>query len=128
MILTCSWISLPCLSSRVIIRVFSRLCVLLTFFRLLAQLFLGFHLSCASGYLPSLSFLWSYISPHILCGLWGSRSLSFLYASSSEVLLAMIFSGFSVSWFVLLCSMHFVGLFQSCSYLDCPCRHVLLVL
>ena len=36
--------------------------------------------------------------------------------------------GFSVSWFVLLCSMHFVGSFQSCSYLDCPCRHVLLVL
>ena len=36
------------------------------------QLFLGFHLSCALGYLPSLSFLWSYISPHILCGLWGS--------------------------------------------------------
>ena len=38
------------------------------------QLFLGFHLSCASGYLPSLSFLWSYISLHILCGLWGSCS------------------------------------------------------
>ena len=33
------------------------------------QLFLGFRLSCASGYLPSLSFLLSYISPHILCGL-----------------------------------------------------------
>ena len=31
----------------------------------------------------------------------------------------MIFLGFSVSWFVLLCSMHFVGSFQSCSYLDC---------
>ena len=43
------------------------------------QLFLGFHLSCASGYLPSLSFLWYYISPHILCGLWGSCSLSFIF-------------------------------------------------
>ena len=34
MILSCSWISLPCLSS-VIIRFFPRLCVLLTFFKLL---------------------------------------------------------------------------------------------
>ena len=38
----------------------------------------------------------------------------------------MIFSAFSVSWFVLLCSSHFVGSFQSCSYLDCLCRTVLL--
>ena len=35
MILYCSWISLPCLSSSVIIRFFPRLCVLLTFFKLL---------------------------------------------------------------------------------------------
>ena len=35
MILSCSWISLPCLSSSVIIRGFPRLCVLLTFFKLL---------------------------------------------------------------------------------------------
>ena len=35
MILSCSWISLPCLSSSVIIRFFPRLCVLLTFFKLL---------------------------------------------------------------------------------------------
>ena len=33
------------------------------------QLFLVFHLRCASVYLPSF-FSWSYISPHILCGLW----------------------------------------------------------
>ena len=30
------------------------------------QLFLVFHLSCAFGCLPSLSLLWSYISPHVL--------------------------------------------------------------
>ena len=35
MILSCSWIYLPCLSSSVIIRIFPRLCVLLTFFKLL---------------------------------------------------------------------------------------------
>ena len=35
MILSCSSISLPCLSSSVIIRFFPRLCVLLTFFKLL---------------------------------------------------------------------------------------------
>ena len=35
MILPCSWISLPCLSSSVIIRFFPRLCVLLTLFKLL---------------------------------------------------------------------------------------------
>ena len=35
MILSCSWISLPCLSSSVIIRFFPSLCVLLTFFKLL---------------------------------------------------------------------------------------------
>ena len=35
MILSCSWISLPCLSRSVIIRFFPRLCVLLTFFKLL---------------------------------------------------------------------------------------------
>ena len=35
MILSCSWISLPCLSSSVIIRFFPRLCVFLTFFKLL---------------------------------------------------------------------------------------------
>ena len=35
MILSCSWISLPCLSSSVIIRFVPRLCVLLTFFKLL---------------------------------------------------------------------------------------------
>ena len=35
MILSCSWIYLPCLSSSVIIRFFPRLCVLLTFFKLL---------------------------------------------------------------------------------------------
>ena len=35
MILSCSWISLPCLSSSVVIRFFLRLCVLLTFFKLL---------------------------------------------------------------------------------------------
>ena len=39
------------------------------------QLFLGFHLSCAFGYLPSLSFLWSYISPHILCVLYHFSTL-----------------------------------------------------
>ena len=35
MILSCSWIYLPCLSSSVIIRFFPRRCVLLTFFMLL---------------------------------------------------------------------------------------------
>ena len=35
MILSCSWISLPCFSSSGIIRFFPRLCVLLTFFKLL---------------------------------------------------------------------------------------------
>ena len=35
MIISCSWISLPCLSSSVIIRFFPRLCVLLTFYKLL---------------------------------------------------------------------------------------------
>ena len=75
MILSCSCIYLPCLSRSVIIRCLPRLCVLLTFSELMPQLFLVFHLSCASGYLPSLSFLWSYISPQnsqllfiILCG------------------------------------------------------------
>ena len=52
------------------------------------NLFLVFHLSCASGYLPSLSFLQSYISPHFLCSLWG--------------LIPHHFSPFPVSWFVLL--------------------------
>ena len=72
----------------VIIRLFPWLCVLLTFFKLLDASIVSriSSLSCAFGYLPSLSFLWSYISPLILCGLWGSCSLSFLYASSSELL------------------------------------------
>ena len=48
------------------------------------QLFLVFHLSCASGCLVSLSFVWSYISPHILRGLWESCSLSFLFSSSLD--------------------------------------------
>ena len=30
----------------------------------------------------------------------------------------MIFSAFSVSWFILLRSQHFVGSFQSCSYVQ----------
>ena len=71
MILSCSWIYLPFLSSSVIIRFFPRLCFLLTFF----QLVLLFHPSCASGYLPSLSLLWSYISPLILYFLWSLRAL-----------------------------------------------------
>ena len=39
-----------------------------------------------------------------------------------------IFGGFSVSLFVLLCSSHFVGSFQSCSHLHCLYRHAILVM
>ena len=56
----------------------------------------------------------------------GSCSLSLLYASSLDIFSAMI-SAFSVSWFVLLCSSHFVGSFMSSSHLECICHQVILV-
>ncbi len=62
MVLYCSRISLPCLSRMPLSRVLRRLCVLLTFSSSqMPQLCLVFHLSCASGYLLSLSFLCSYM-------------------------------------------------------------------
>ena len=66
-------------------------------------------------------FCMSYMSPHIRCWLGGSCFLPFIYSSSLEQFLDMIFSAFSVSWFILLCSLHFIEPFQPCCYLDCLC-------
>ena len=79
-LLSCSWISLPCLPRSVVIWCLPMLCVLLTFFQ--ALLFS----------IISLSF---FIRGHV----------------------GNVIFGFFVSWFVLLCSSHFVGSFQSSSYL-----------
>ena len=87
MVLSCSWISLPCLSSSVINRFFPRLCVLLTFFKLLDTSIVSRISSKLFFRISSLaSLLWSYTYPHIICGLWGSCSLSFIYPSSSQLL------------------------------------------
>ena len=132
MILSCSCISLPCLSSSVIIRFFPRLCVLLTFFKLLDASIVSqissklcFRTSCFAFFFVVLLVL--HISTYSMWSLWVLISVIslrfFIRALVGDDIL-----GVSVSWFVLLCSMHFVGSFQPCSYLDCPCRHVLLVL
>ena len=66
---------------------FPRLCVLLTFFKLLHASICSRISSKLCFRISSFAFFFlSYICPHILCGLCGSRSLSFLYASSSELL------------------------------------------
>ena len=93
------FISLPCLSSR-LIRFFPRLCVLLLDASIVSRISskLCFRISSFA--------LWSYISPHILV-LFSIISLRFFIRA------LMLFLGFSVSWFVLL--WHFVGSFQSCS-------------
>ena len=69
------------------------------------QLFLGFHLSCASGYLPSLSFYGlTYLHIYSMWSLGVLLSIISLRFFIRALVGDDIF-GFSVSWIVLLCSM-----------------------
>ena len=70
MILSCYWISLPCLSRSVIIRFFPRLCVLVTLFKLL-DASIVFRISSNLCFrISSLAFfLRSYIFPYIMLSL-----------------------------------------------------------
>ena len=80
MILSCSWIYLPCLSSSVIIRFIPRLCVLLTFVKLLDASIVSRISSCASGYLtPRFLFMVLHISTYSMLSLGVLFSISSLF-------------------------------------------------
>ena len=83
MILSCPWISLPCLFCSVIIRFLPRLCVLLIFFKLLDASIVSRISSKLRFRISSLAFFFTvlHISTYSMWSL-GSCSPSFLYASS----------------------------------------------
>ena len=129
MILSCSWISLPCLSNSVIIRVFPRLCVLLTFFKLLDTSIVSRISSKLCFRISSFAFFYGLTYLHIFYVVSGGLVLyhfsTLLHQNSCR---RCYFRGFRFIGLFCYDQMHFVGSFQSCSYLDCKCRHVLLML
>ena len=121
MILSCSWISLPCLSRNVIILFLPRLCVL-TFFRLLDASIVSRISSKLCFRISSLAFFFMVLHISTYC-VW---SLGVLFSIISLRFFIRSLVGddiFGVFLFpVLLCSSHFAGSFQSWSYLDCLSR------
>ena len=90
------------------------------------KLFLVFHLSFAFGCLPSLFFMVLHISTYSMWSLGVLFSIIYLRFFIRALVGDDIFGFFCfLVFFATLIA--FVGSFQSCSYLDCPCHRVLLV-
>ena len=80
MVLSCSWISLPCLSSSVIIRCLPELCALLTFFKLLGVSIVSRISSKLCFRISSLTFFFTvlHISTYSMCSLGVLFSIIYL--------------------------------------------------
>ena len=128
MILSCSWISLPCLTGSVIIRLLPRLCFLLTFFKLLDASIL----SCIPSKLYFRVFSLTYFFTALHISKYSMWSLGVLFSIISLRFFVRALVGDDIFGFFcfLVCFAMLIALcwIMSVMYLGCVCRHVLLML